>query len=330
MEVDDQVAQYRRFIGTLREQLGQLIVGQREVLDQTLMALVAGGHVLLEGVPGLGKTRLVKALAQLLGLQFSRVQFTPDLMPADIIGTTVASAIEGKVERVFTFQPGPIFGNVVLADEINRATPKTQSALLEAMEERAVTVHGTRYPLPSPFFLMATQNPLEMEGTYALPEAQLDRFFVKILIDHPLATEMRNIIDMTTGSQDQSIKAGFTREQLVEAQRTLLRVPVSNQVKDYAIRLYRATLPHVPEVAPVAKKYVSNGVSPRGCQALILGGKAVALLAGRFHVAASDVRAVCPPILRHRLILNFDAEADGVKADDVIRQVIESVPELGA
>jgi MoxR-like ATPase len=328
MEVEQQVAEFQRFFGTLREHLGQFLIGQREVLDQTLIALISGGHVLLEGVPGLGKTRLVKSLAQILGLQFSRIQFTPDLMPADIIGTTVAVATDGKAERTFSFQPGPIFGNVVLADEINRATPKTQSALLEAMEEQGVTVHGARHALPNPFFLMATQNPIEMEGTYALPEAQVDRFFAKILIDHPSVTEMRSIIDLTTGSQGKQPQAMFTKEQLLQAQRTVLRVAVANQVKDYAIRLYRAANPNAPEAVPAAKKYVNYGVSPRGCQALILGGKAVALLQGRAHLSASDIRAVSLPVLRHRVILNFDAEADGVKPDDVVRQIVESVPEL--
>jgi MoxR-like ATPase len=331
MDANQQVNEFQRFFGTLRETLGQLMIGQREVIEQTLISLVAGGHVLLEGVPGLGKTRLVKSLAQILNLDFSRMQFTPDLMPADIIGTTVASAIEGRGgDRTFTFQKGPIFGNIVLADEINRATPKTQSALLEAMEERAVTVYGTRYPLPPPFFLMATQNPIEMEGTYALPEAQVDRFFFKILIHQPTAAEMRSIIDLTTGAMSEQARTKFSKEQLLEVQKILPRVAVSNQVKEYAIRLYQATHPESEEGAPIAKKYIEYGMSPRGAQSLVLAGKAVAMLQGRFHLATSDLRAIALPAMRHRVILNFDAEADGVKPDDVVRQILEHVPDLPA
>jgi MoxR-like ATPase len=328
MEVDQQVTEFQRFFGGLREHLGQLMIGQRQVIDQTLIAMLVGGHVLLEGVPGLGKTRLVKALSQVLGLEFSRIQFTPDLMPADIIGTTVAVPGEAGGERAFTFRKGPIFGNIILADEINRATPKTQSALLEAMEERAVTVYGTRYPLPVPFFLMATQNPIEMEGTYALPEAQLDRFFFKILIDQPSVEEMRGIIDLTTGAMETPHKPQYTYAQLHMAQQTVVRVPVANHIKDYAIRLYRATHPGNAEAVPTSKKYVSYGMSPRGVQALILSGKVVALLNGRFNVAASDLRSIALPVMRHRLILSFEAEADGVKADDIVRQIVDSVPEL--
>ena len=329
MEVEQQVNEFHRFVGGVRENLARLIIGQREIIDQTMIALVAGGHVLLEGVPGLGKTRLVKSLAQILGLEFSRIQFTPDLMPADIVGTTIAVPSE-RGDRSFAFQQGPVFGNVVLADEVNRATPKTQSALLEAMEERAVTVYGKRYPLPNPFFLMATQNPIDMEGTYTLPEAQLDRFFFKILIDQPSAEDMKAIIDLTTGAMDPHLKATFSKEHLLNAQRTLVRVPVANHVKEYAIRLYRATDPRAPEATPTTKKYVSYGMSPRGVQSLILAGKAVALLQGRFNLSTADIRAVSRPVMRHRLILNFEAEADDVKPDDVVRQIVEGVPDIAA
>jgi MoxR-like ATPase len=325
MEVDQQVAAFQHFIGSLRESLAQSIVGQREVVDHVLIALMAGGHVLIEGVPGLGKTRLVKALARLMSLSFSRIQFTPDLMPADIIGTTVMTE-NGGGGRALTFRPGPVFAHVVLADEINRGTPKTQAALLEAMEERNVTVLGENHALPKPFVLFATQNPIEMEGTYALPEAQLDRFLMKVVIEQPSPEELRGIIDLTTTPRDAPAKPVVNGEQLARAQATVLRVPVASHVREYAIRLHQATHPKNREAPPKTKKYVSFGASPRALQALVLAGKAWALSEGRFNLSGDDLRRIALPLMRHRLILNFEAEAAGVTADDIMREIIDTVP----
>jgi len=310
----------------LRDEVGKVIVGQLDILDDTLMALIAGGHVLLEGVPGLGKTLLVRTLSDCLHLKFQRIQFTPDLMPADLIGTNVVMETPSGGKR-FEFQPGPIFGNVILADEINRATPKTQSALLEAMQEHSVTIAGTTHRLGEPFFVLATQNPLEMEGTYPLPEAQLDRFFCKLLVKFPTTTDMEMILDRTTEKRTQKAEPVLSGDRIVEMSRLVREIPISNEVRRYGIALVMATHPEHELAADIAKKYVRFGSSPRGAQALILGAKIRAILDSRYHVAREDLQAVAPAVLRHRLILNFEGQAEGVPTDDVISQIVKTVKE---
>ncbi|GAB4530672.1 MAG: MoxR family ATPase [Anaerolineae bacterium] len=316
--------QFRETAAAIEEQVGQVIVGQRNLVRQTLITLLAGGNALLEGVPGLGKTMLVRTLAQAVDCVFSRIQFTPDLMPADIVGTNLI--VEGEDgRRQFQFEAGPIFANLVLADEINRATPKTQSALLEAMQERSVTVARSTRPLPEPFFVLATQNPLEMEGTYPLPEAQLDRFFFKIDVPFPSADELVEIANRTTGAaipQAQPVADGPT----ILAMQALARgVPIADHITAYAARLLKATHPHEPGAPPAVRQYVRYGASPRGMQAMILGGKIMALLDNRYNVAFDDIRQTALPALRHRLILNFEAQAEGVTTDEVIGSVLEEV-----
>ena len=304
----------------LETELARLIVGQKELLRNTVIALIAGGHVLLEGVPGLGKTVLVRSLGHALTLSFSRVQFTPDLMPADIVGTNVIREENGR--REFQYQPGPVFANLLLADEINRATPKTQSALLEAMQERTVTVGTETRPLPVPFFVLATQNPIELEGTYPLPEAQLDRFFFKILVPFPSENELLEIARRTTGDSTPTLKAVADAGTILAAQRVAREVPVAEHVLRYAGRLISATHPDRTEIDNV-KKYIRYGASPRGMQTLILAGKVRALLEGRYNVAFEDLAAVAAPALRHRIFLQFEAEADGVTGDRVIAEILE-------
>jgi len=325
MGPEQEVAAFQRSFSTAIDYIHKTIIGQSEAIEFALIGLVSGGHVLLEGAPGLGKTRLVKTLSRIFNLQFSRIQFTPDLMPADILGTNILSQNE-RGERVFVFQPGPLFGNIVLADEINRGTPKTQSALLEAMEEQAVTIQGRRYQLPPPFFVMATQNPIEMEGVYPLPEAQLDRFLFKIDVQPPPAADMRAIIDVPPVEAD--AKPLFQRDDLQALQRTLQRVPVATHIKDYVVRLYRATHPSAAEAPPVTRSYVRYGMSPRGAQALLTAAKAAALLVGRFNVSAADVQKVAVPVMRHRIIRNFEAEAANVTTADLIAELFRAVPEL--
>ncbi|HLV12149.1 MAG TPA: MoxR family ATPase [Trueperaceae bacterium] len=292
--------------------ISSVILGQERVVEELLVAALARGHVLVEGVPGLGKTRLVKAFAEATDLAFARVQFTPDLMPADVTGTTVF--VEGR--QGFEFQPGPIFANVLLADEINRATPKSQSALLEAMQERAVTVAGTRHALPDPFMVLATQNPLEMEGTYPLPEAQLDRFMFKILVSRPDAATLRRILVVTTGSSDGQVERVFDRDELLTLQRMLRAVPIADAALDYVVRLVEATHEH---------PYVRLGASPRGAQAITLAAKGFALAAGRPNVELDDIRRAVLPALRHRLMLSFEAEVEGVDTDAVLQEVLGAV-----
>ncbi len=317
--------EFRQAAARIEQEVGKVIVGQREVVRHVLIGLVAGGHVLLEGVPGLGKTMLIRTLAQVLDLQFSRIQFTPDLMPADIVGTDILEEEESGGRR-FRFQPGPVFANLVLADEINRATPKTQSALLEAMQERTVTVANTSYKLEAPFFVMATQNPIEMEGTYPLPEAQLDRFLFKLNVNFPDAEELVEIMERTT-------KEHMPQIEVVAAGSTILRmgtlarqVPIASHVNAYAVRLLLATHPENGSAPEMVQKYVRYGSSPRGAQAMILAAKIAALLDGRYNVAFSDIRAMASPALRHRLILNFEGEAEGVTTDEVIGEVLREVP----
>jgi MoxR-like ATPase len=325
--VEERAAEFRASFQRIRDEIHKAIVGQHDVVDNVLVAMVVGGHVLLEGVPGLGKTYLVRTLSRVLDLKFSRIQFTPDLMPADIIGTNliVDSPTGGKE---FRFQPGPVFTNILLADEINRATPKTQSALLEAMQEHSVTTGGEMRVLEEPFFVLATQNPIEMEGTYPLPEAQLDRFLFKVQVSYPSDEELEQIIDRTTADvvpDPQRIASG---DLVRDLHAFVLRVAVAPEVRGYAVRLTVATHPENPVAPESVRKYVRYGSSPRGAQALILAAKAWALLDGRYAVSFSDVARAVFPALRHRLILNFEGEAEGKKADDLLREVLEAVPRV--
>ena len=316
--------EFRDNAAAIERQVGQVIVGQRELVRYTLVTLLAGGNALLEGVPGLGKTMLVRTMAQAIDCVFSRIQFTPDLMPADIVGTNLIVEDEAG-RRQFQFEAGPIFANLVLADEINRATPKTQSAMLEAMQERSVTVAKTTRPLPEPFFVLATQNPLEMEGTYPLPEAQLDRFFFKIDVPFPSADELIEIANRTTGAavpQAEPVADGST----ILAMQSLARgVPIADHVTAYAARLLKSTHPDEADAPEAVHRYVRYGASPRGMQAMILAGKIIALLDDRYNVAFDDIRQTALPALRHRLILNFEAQAEGVTTDEVIEAVLDGV-----
>jgi MoxR-like ATPase len=314
------VDQFREYGNRIEAEVGKVIVGQAQVVRHVLVSILAGGHVLLEGVPGLGKTMLIRTLGEALDLKFSRIQFTPDLMPADILGTEILTDQDGH--REFRFRPGPLFANLVLADEINRATPKTQSALLEAMQESSVTVAQQTYRLEEPFFVMATQNPLEMEGTYPLPEAQLDRFFFKVNVDLPDAREMVEILDRTTGKEIPAAGKAVSGAEIVQMRELARAVPIASHVKEYIANLVLATHPDDPHASPLVKKYVRYGVSPRGGQALVLGGKVTALLSGRYNVAFEDVHAVAPAALRHRLLLNFDGLAEGISTDDVINELV--------
>jgi len=311
----------------IRTEVRKVIVGHETLIDHVLIAFIAGGHVLLEGVPGLGKTLLVKTLARALELSFSRIQFTPDLMPADIIGTNVVMQ-DAEGRRYFEFQRGPVFTHVLLADEINRATPKTQSALLEAMQEHAVTAAGTSYVLEEPFFVLATQNPIEMEGTYPLPEAQLDRFLFKVKVEFPTAGDLVEIIDRTTVAEQPQAQVVAPREAIRQMLRLARDVEVATHVKMYTARLVQATHPSHPQSASMARRYVRYGASPRGVQALILAAKVRALVAGRANVSLGDLRVLALPSLRHRIILNFEGEAEGIDADAVIQNVLDETPEL--
>ncbi|MDQ2828886.1 MAG: MoxR family ATPase [Chloroflexota bacterium] len=307
----------------MEESIGRVVVGQHEVVRQVLIAVLAGGHVLLEGVPGLGKTLLVRTLGQTLSLRFSRVQFTPDLMPADITGTNIISEDEAG-HRAFSFQPGPLFGNVVLADEINRATPKTQSALLEAMQERTITVGNETRALPSPFFVLATQNPLDMEGTYPLPEAQLDRFLFKILVPFPGPEELMGIIGRTIRPPD-DLTPVVTGAQLLAMIGVARAVPVASTIAEYAVRLLLATHPEREDAPAEVRRYVRAGASPRALQALITGGQVRALLDGRYNASIEDVQALAHPVLRHRILLNFEGQADGLTADAIVGRLLHSI-----
>jgi MoxR-like ATPase len=322
------VERVRATAEALEHEMARVIVGQRMVLRGVTIALLAGGHVLLEGLPGLGKTLLVRSAARALQLQYSRIQFTPDLMPADILGTNVLleSAHGG---RAFQFQAGPIFANLILADEINRATPKTQSALLEAMQEQAVTVGTVGHALPSPFFVLATQNPIELEGTYPLPEAELDRFFFKLQVEFPSRAELAAIVERTTGPRQEPPDAVADGATILELQDLVREIPVASHVADYAVRLVLASHPDAPEAAEVTKRSVRYGASPRAAQAIILASKIHAVLAGRVNVSFDDVRRVALPALRHRLILSYEAEARGVTADRVIAELLSAVREEG-
>ena len=312
---------YERIAG----QIARVIVGHEAVVHQVLACLLAGGHALLEGVPGIGKTLLVRTLAGVSDMSFSRIQFTPDLMPADITGTYLVEAAEGG-SKAFRFQQGPIFAHLVLADEINRATPKTQSAVLEAMQEQTVSVARTTHELPQPFLVLATQNPLEMEGTYPLPEAQLDRFLLKARVETPETHELVAILDRTTGAETPSVERVVSGRRLLEMRSLVRQVAAASHVKEYIARVVRATHPTTPEAPEATRKYVRYGSSPRGAQAMLLAAKVLALRKGRANVAFEDVEAVALPALRHRLILSFEGQADGVDGDDLVRQVLDSVP----
>jgi MoxR-like ATPase len=323
----EKVEQVRQTIVGLKREIARAIVGNDAIVEGILVCLLCGGHALLEGVPGLGKTTLIKSLGQALDLKTSRIQFTPDLMPADIIGTNVLIQ-DDESHRTVRFQHGPLFANIVLADEINRATPKTQSALLEAMQERTVTAAGTTYTLEPPFIVLATQNPIEMEGTYPLPEAQLDRFFFKLSLGYPSAEEISQIIDRTTSGEEPVLNRVLDRGAIAAMKALVREVPIPAPVKDYAIRLSLATRPGTALATDLVGRYVRYGASPRGPQSLVLAAKAMALFDGRMHAGFQDVRAVARQALCHRILLNFEGEAEGVTAEKLVADVVERVPEI--
>jgi MoxR-like ATPase len=311
-------------LNTVRDEIAKIIVGQQSVVDGVLICLLSGGHVLLEGVPGLGKTTLLRTLARALSLRYSRIQFTPDLMPADIVGSLIMETDE-RGHKMLRFQPGPIFAHLVLADEINRATPKTQSALLEAMQEQTVTSGTTTHQLESPFLVMATQNPIEMEGTYPLPEAQLDRFLMKILVTYPSHAELARIVERTIAKEENTVHAVLDRDDVLQLRAVCREVLIAPHVQDYAVQLVMATQPDQKEAHDFAKRYIRYGSSPRGAQALVECGRVLALLRGRFHLSVDDLRELAPSVLRHRIILNFDAHADGKSPDSILSAIISGV-----
>ena len=311
-------------LNQVRDEIAKVIVGQQNVVDGVLICLLAGGHVLLEGVPGLGKTTLLRTLSRALSIRYSRIQFTPDLMPADIVGSMIMET-DDRGHKVFRFQQGPIFANLVLADEINRATPKTQSALLEAMQERTITSGTTTHELESPFLVMATQNPIEMEGTYPLPEAQLDRFLMKILVPFPSHADLSKIVERTLSREEVVVHAVLGRDELLELRGVCRLVMAAPHVQDYAVRLVMATQPDQGEAHEVTKKYIRFGSSPRGAQALVECGRVLALLRGRLHLSVDDIKEIAPAVLRHRIILNFDAHADGMAPDAILQQLLAGV-----
>lgn len=329
-EIEQRIVSARRTFDELRSEMARVIVGHEELIEQVFIALVCGGHCLLEGVPGLGKTLMVRSLGESLSLSFSRIQFTPDLMPADITGTNMLTD-DPSGRKVFEFQRGPVFAHIVLADEINRATPKTQSALLEAMQEQSVTVGGKVHRLENPFMVLATQNPIEMEGTYPLPEAQVDRFFFKLLLEFPSRAELARIADLTTAAPPSALRDVLDAAGILQMRQWVREVPLADVVKDYAVRLVMSTHPQQKQpngAGGLAQRFVLYGSSPRGLQSLILAAKARALLAGRPNVSFADIRASLLPSLRHRLILNLEADAEGVNAEKILNEVATLVPEV--
>jgi MoxR-like ATPase len=323
VQPDEALQLATRQIKRVSDEIGKIIVGQQDVVDGVLICLLAGGHVLLEGVPGLGKTTLLRTLSRVLHLKYSRIQFTPDLMPGDIVGSMIIDTETGT--KALRFQPGPIFAHLVLADEINRATPKTQSALLEAMQEHTVTSGTTTHELEPPFLVMATQNPIEMEGTYPLPEAQLDRFLMKILVKYPSREDLSTIVTRTIQKEETQVAAMLTREEILELRRVCRDVLVAPHVQNYAIDLVMATQPETSQAHALSKKYIRYGSSPRGAQALVECGQVYALMHGRLHLAIEDIQAVAAAVLRHRIILNFDAHSDGQTPETLLNEIIPSV-----
>jgi MoxR-like ATPase len=324
MDLNKKVDSIRRNFELVVNELTKIIVGQDELIKHLFICLLCGGHALIEGVPGLGKTLIVRSLSKILDLKYSRIQFTPDLMPADILGTNIVKE-DSEGSRYFEFYKGPIFGQLILADEINRASPKTQSALLEAMQEEKVTVFGTKYPLEPPFMVLATQNPIEMEGTYPLPEAQIDRFFFKLKISYPNHDELQEIIDKTTEDYQYELKGVIGTEPILEMKSIVKLVPIASHVKDYAIRLALASHPDHTDASEQIKEYVLFGASPRGIQSLILAGKVSALLNGRYNVSIEDINDVAKPALRHRIALNIRGETEGVDTDEIVDEIIRKV-----
>jgi len=325
--VESQINDLHKLHLNLLEEFSRVIVGQREVLQELLITIFAGGHNLLEGVPGLAKTLMINTLAKLVSLKFKRIQFTPDLMPSDIVGTNVIEEDHTTGKRITVFMPGPVFTNVILADEINRTPPKTQAALLQAMQEREVTAGGKTYPLDPPFFVLATQNPIDQEGTYPLPEAQKDRFLLNTFIRYPKKNEEESIVERTTSSAGQDVRAICDRETLINSQSLVRSVPVSKHVVGYAVDLVRATRPEEPDVPEFVKEQVGFGAGPRASQSLILCAKCLAALSGRLNVSCDDVRTVALPVMRHRISASFAAEAEGISADAIVKKLIEVVPE---
>jgi MoxR-like ATPase len=324
----EQVGRLQQDMARLRAEVARVIVGQSEAVVGTVTCLLTGGHALIEGVPGLGKTRIVRTVAQAMDLGFSRIQFTPDLMPADITGTEILQDDPETGKRQFMFSKGPVFANIILADEINRTPPKTQAALLEAMQERKISVAGEDFPLDRPFFVLATQNPLEQEGTYPLPEAQLDRFMLKILVGYPSLEEELRIMKTITARTDpeMNLDAVLSKEEILSLQNLVRRVPVADHIFNYVAALVRATRPGADGTPDFVNQWISWGASPRACLHLIVGGKARAILRGRYHVAVEDVRALAPSVMRHRMGLNFAAHAEGVNADHIVKRLLDSIP----
>lgn len=327
MEISEKdIMSFREKTDEIKKEVSKAIIGQRDVIEQVLIAILCEGNVLLEGVPGLGKTQLVKTFGKVLDLEFSRIQFTPDLMPADVVGTNIITQDEKGASK-FIFQRGPIFSNIVLADEINRATPKTQSAMLEAMQEKTVTVGNITYTMNKPFFVLATQNPIEMEGTYPLPEAQMDRFLFKLYVDFPKLEELSQIVNITTTTDKDELKKVSNGEELIKLSNIAKEVPIAKPVMEYAMKLILATHPEEVSSPDITKKYVRYGSSPRGAQALIKAARVKALMEGRYNVSFDDINYLAYPVLRHRVLLNFEAVSDNISSEDIIRMIIEGLRE---
>lgn len=327
MSIEQELKEAQTKIARLKEEISRVIVGHKDVVEQVIISLLAGGHSLMEGVPGIGKTLLVKTISRCLNLSFARIQFTPDLMPGDITGTNIIME-DPSGKRMFQFQPGPIFHNIILADEINRATPKTQSALLEAMQENTVTISGVKHDLPKPFLVLATQNPIEMEGTYPLPEAQLDRFFFKIIMEPPSLAEMNDIVTRTTGDTKSEPETVFNQAEINRLGQLVRQIPIASHLVEYTGQLVLALHPVGKGEIPMVKEYVRYGPSPRGAQAIVLAAKACALMQGRMNAAQSDLVKMAYPALRHRIIMNLSGETSDISPDRIINQVIEGLPKL--